>query len=130
MLLPGDANAMALQTQSNEPPSNTVPRLRVSVATPDAPVVEYQFEGPFRIGREDSCEICIKNEYVSRKHADISFENGQWWIKDLNSSNGLYLGEQRTPGVAIENGTTIRLGISGPGLRFEIEKPAPKLSPP
>lgn len=71
------------------------------------------------MGRTHECEVCIKNEYVSRVHAEAVFENGGWWVRDLNSSNGLYVAGQRLERIPVTGPTTIRLGIAGPELFFE-----------
>lgn len=73
----------------------------------------------FRIGRTDECEVCIPNEYVSRVHAEVVIEDGGWQIRDLNSSNGLYLDGRRVERSVLTRPTTIRLGIEGPELFFE-----------
>ena len=89
------------------------------------------FPGSFRIGRSDACEVIIDNEYVSRIHAEVLFEKGSWWIRDLNSSNGLYLDGHRFERAPIMQPITVRLGIKGPEIFFEpqaqqkTEPPAP-----
>jgi hypothetical protein len=88
--------------------------------------VEQVFEGPFRIGREAGCEICIQNGYVSRIHAEVTYENGQWVAKDLKSSNGLYVNGKRVESVGLGAETPIRLGAEGPEILFAVEViPAP-----
>ncbi len=48
---------------------------------------------PFTIGRED-CDISItKDRHVSRKHAQITFENNDYFIQDLGSSNGTFVND-------------------------------------
>ncbi len=50
---------------------------------------------------------------VSRRHAELSFDGNQWQIKDLNSTNGTALNNQRlTPNVAqpLKNGDQVRVG--------------------
>ncbi|MGD0360703.1 MAG: FHA domain-containing protein [Bryobacteraceae bacterium] len=87
----------------------------------------------FRIGRVEECEVCIKNEYVSRAHAEVVFENGQWWVRDLNSSNGIFVNGERVPGAALGPSTTLRLGVAGPELILEVQpKPSERkpLPPP
>ena len=79
------------------------------------------FTTPFRIGRTDDCEVSINNDYVSRVHAEVFFENGQWQIRDLNSSNGIFVDGQRVEGATISQTLTVRLGIEGPELSFEVE---------
>ena len=55
--------------------------------------LEYDFADSFRIGRLDDCAVCIRDEHVSRAHAEIFFEAGAWCVRDLNSSNGIYVGD-------------------------------------
>src|SRR5215831_14832830 len=77
------------------------------------------FSCPFHIGRADFCEVTIDNEYVSRVHAEVVFNKGNWCIRDLNSSNGLYLNGDRVKQAFIAEPVTIRFGVEGPEIRFE-----------
>ncbi|WP_078411737.1 FHA domain-containing protein [Priestia abyssalis] len=47
-----------------------------------------------RKGKEWEPNISFNNAFVSRQHASIYYENGQYYIKDLNSKHGTYLNEQ------------------------------------
>jgi len=87
---------------------------------------EFHFAKPFRIGREADCEVCIPNEYVSRHHVEVAFENGAWWIVDLNSSNGIFVGDQRFKRISIVQEIAIRLGVQGPSVTLEIARETPK----
>jgi len=84
---------------------------------------EYTFATLFKIGRTDQCELSIRNEYVSRLHASVFFENGEWWLSDLNSSNGVFVGEARVSQVPLKEGAVVRLGILGPELTLRVVKP-------
>src|SRR5215472_10115457 len=77
------------------------------------------FAVPFRIGRAADCEVSIKNDYVSRVHAEVVFEKGAWCIRDLNSSNGLYLDGRRVEEAVIAGPLRIRLGVDGPEISFD-----------
>ncbi len=61
----------------------------------------YITKFPFRIGKmEGVTDHRICNNAVSRKHADILKEQGQYYIIDLDSTNGTYLnGKRIQPGV-------------------------------
>lgn len=51
---------------------------------------------PFRLGKERSyVDFCVEgNPAVSRSHADIRCENGQYWIADNNSKNRTFINDQ------------------------------------
>ena len=56
----------------------------------------YVNKFPFRIGKmEGVTDYRIQNSAVSRKHADIIKEQGQYFVMDLGSTNGTYLGGRR-----------------------------------
>jgi len=57
----------------------------------------FTFSTPFRIGRTDECEVCIKDEHVSRKHVEVAVENGVWVVKDLKSANGILVNGKKLP---------------------------------
>lgn len=44
-----------------------------------------------RIGRDPKSQIVLEDVYVSRHHAFITYEDGQFWIEDLGSKNGTQL---------------------------------------
>src|SRR5258705_6020412 len=100
------------------------PSLIVKVKASGADEKEYRFTAPFRIGRAPDCEVHINNEFISRNHATVDLENGTWRIRDLNSGNGIYVGVQRVAEIPIKDAVTIRLGIHGPELTFNVPKPA------
>ena len=56
------------------------------------------YDGEYVVGREPGCEIQVKTMGVSRRHAQIKVEGDQFWVTDLNSSNGVILdGEKIEP---------------------------------
>ena len=50
---------------------------------------------PFYIGRTESNDIMVKDDHVSGQHAKLCFEEGQFWIEDLESTNGTYVNGER-----------------------------------
>ena len=41
------------------------------------------------IGRRESCDICMRFPDISSLHAQMSFQEGYWRIRDMNSTNGI-----------------------------------------
>jgi pSer/pThr/pTyr-binding forkhead associated (FHA) protein len=68
------------------------------------------------LGREIGDIIFSEDEFMSRRHAQISYRNGRGHIEDLGSSNGTFLRLRGPHGLA--SGDLIRLGDEL--LRFEI----------
>ncbi|RLC13996.1 MAG: hypothetical protein DRI24_14455, partial [Deltaproteobacteria bacterium] len=99
-----------------------VPKLKITIESGLAPVTEFVFTDRFRIGRHSSCQLQIKNKEVSRYHADVFIEDGDWWIQDLQSGNGVFIEDRKIDKLPLTGRTRIHLGISGPSLIFELEK--------
>ena len=57
----------------------------------------------FTIGRDESNELILSDETVSSFHAKIRFHHKQWWVEDMQSTNGTFLNEERiyTPTILV-----------------------------
>lgn len=49
------------------------------------------------LGRRESCDICLRFPNVSNVHAKLIFQDGYWWIQDMNSTNGVKVNGMRVP---------------------------------
>lgn len=65
------------------------------------------------VGRSPDSALVLDDTYSSSRHARFFQAEGAWWIEDLNSTNGTYVGGQRIvatmrlqPGVPIVIGRT------------------------
>ena len=99
--------------------------IRVQVGGHPAP---REFAASARIGRDRACALQVDDDGVSRAHAEIFPLGGQWWVRDLGSSNGTYLDGQRIVEAALPNRGTLRLGADGPTLDFSHAAAAPRQS--
>lgn len=63
------------------------------------------------LGRTAGNDIVIPDGTVSRYHARLSFQGGQWTIEDLKSSNGTWVnGARVTRPMPLKHGDEVRLG--------------------
>jgi hypothetical protein len=68
-------------------------------------------DAPLLIGRGSDAAIRLDDDYVSTRHARIASSGDQWYVEDLGSTNGTYVGSSRiTQATAISLGTQIRIG--------------------
>ena len=63
-------------------------------------------DAPLLIGRGPDAAIRLDDDYVSTRHARVAASDDNWFVEDLGSTNGTYVGAAR-----ITQPTTIRLGI-------------------
>ena len=110
-----------MSTPRQIPGSPAIPML--SVRTDDGRT--FRFSRPFHIGREHDCDVRIEDAHVSRKHVMVSFEDGQWRLRDQQSGNGVFVNGRRVETAAIDKSLTIRLGADGPLVVMEVESPRP-----
>jgi pSer/pThr/pTyr-binding forkhead associated (FHA) protein len=47
------------------------------------------------VGRRESCDICMRFPNISGLHCELSFRDGFWHVKDLNSTNGIKVNGMR-----------------------------------
>ena len=65
--------------------------------TEDGRVVHLALAGsPSEVifGRLPSCTVCLSHDPdASRQHSRLALRDGAWWLEDLGSTNGTFLGE-------------------------------------
>lgn len=63
------------------------------------------------IGRNPECALVLDDEFASGRHARIIRGEDGWYVEDLGSTNGTFLGQYRVGDpVPVETGTSIRIG--------------------
>ena len=68
-------------------------------------------QAPLLIGRGNDAAIRLDDDYVSTRHARIANSGDQWFVEDLGSTNGTYVGTSRiSQATAIQLGTQVRIG--------------------
>ncbi|MFL5327939.1 MAG: FHA domain-containing protein [Gemmataceae bacterium] len=65
---------------------------------------------PLTVGRRESCDIYLDFSNVSGRHCELSFKDGYWSVKDLNSTNGIKVNGRRVDQIALKPGDKIGIG--------------------
>lgn len=74
------------------------------------------------IGRHAHCDLSIMDEALSAQHARISHHHGQWWLEDLNSTNGTFLNDSKlTTSAVVITGDQFKCGNTLFVLHIDIE---------
>jgi pSer/pThr/pTyr-binding forkhead associated (FHA) protein len=47
------------------------------------------------VGRRESCDICMRFPNISGLHCELFYRDGFWYVKDLNSTNGIKVNGMR-----------------------------------
>ena len=67
---------------------------------------------PFEIGRSAGNDLFLDQESISRHHARIAFDGKQYWVSDLNSTNGTFVNDEPVHEKRLGDGDQIRVGRS------------------
>jgi pSer/pThr/pTyr-binding forkhead associated (FHA) protein len=108
--------------------TTTTPKGRAARKVPREVVVT---EGPLRgtrialgqqsilIGRSPESTLVLSDDYASGRHARIFPQDGEWYVEDLESTNGTFVGQQRVASspVKLVVGSTMRIGTTVLELR-------------
>ena len=62
------------------------------------------------MGRAPTCDLVIRDEKISRRHATIFREGARWWVFDMGSANGTKLNGVDVVKEALKDGDVISLG--------------------
>jgi pSer/pThr/pTyr-binding forkhead associated (FHA) protein len=114
------------QRQAERQSQRAKPARRPRGAPTHVLVVEGANEGesvsldgaPILIGRGADAAIRLDDDYVSTRHARIASSGDQWFVEDLGSTNGTYLGSHRlTQPTTVQVGSRVRIGKTTLELR-------------
>jgi pSer/pThr/pTyr-binding forkhead associated (FHA) protein len=73
--------------------------------------LELVRDRPLTLGRGAQCDVLVRHDTVSRRHAEIRREGGACYVSDLGSSNGTWIDGRRVDAPQrIRRGDQILLG--------------------
>jgi pSer/pThr/pTyr-binding forkhead associated (FHA) protein len=47
------------------------------------------------IGRDPACECPVEDNAISARHARLAYHHNQWWLEDLDSTNGTLINQDK-----------------------------------
>jgi pSer/pThr/pTyr-binding forkhead associated (FHA) protein len=64
------------------------------------------------LGRREDCDVILPyDSQVSRQHTSLFMKDSRWYVQDLGSRNGTFIGKQKIEGaVLLEPGQMFRMG--------------------
>ena len=65
------------------------------------------------VGADASCDVVVDDEKMSRRHVELHVQReGGVQVRDLDSTNGVYLGSARVPSTLVPVGSSVRCGAT------------------
>ena len=93
-----------------------------------APGAALALESTSTLGRVGGNTVVIDDPHTSARHAELRFARGQWWLRDLGSSNGTLLNDDPVRAVVgVRSGDVIQCGRVR--FRFVTSFPVPRVEP-
>jgi pSer/pThr/pTyr-binding forkhead associated (FHA) protein len=66
--------------------------------------------GRLVLGRSSGCQLVFADDTVSRRHAELRYDEGRWMLRDLGSSNGTWVNGRRVMEAEVAPGDEVQLG--------------------
>jgi len=77
---------------------------------------------PFTVGRLPDRDLILEDVHVSRRHAEIIYDNGGFYVVDMQSRHGTFVNGIRVDRQRLSRHDLIHFGsIDGPRMQFGIE---------
>lgn len=85
-----------LKQQGDRLALQKMPGITLAVILDEGKESLRQFSQPqILIGRDPNCDLAMMDEALSAHHARLTYHHGQWWLEDLNSTNGTFLNREK-----------------------------------
>lgn len=98
-------------------------RVKKPVTSPNQPItliggetngdlMTYQFVvDAIIIGRDPVSDLYLNDSTISAQHCKLTYHHGQWWVEDLQSTNGTYLNQEFvSEPFVVTDGDSLRCG--------------------
>ena len=62
------------------------------------------------LGRDAGCDVVLAAGAVSRRHARLAWQDGEWWVQDCGSANGTLLEGAPVQQAVLSDGAALQIG--------------------
>jgi adenylate cyclase len=73
-------------------------------------------------GRRESCDVCMRFPNISGLHCELSWRDGFWYIKDLNSTNGVKVNGLRVQERLLQPRDEVTIGQRRYVIQYELRE--------
>lgn len=103
---------------ASHPPAASPPHSLVITSGAMQGMVIALGTAPITLGRSNDNTVVLDDDFASGHHARFVPSGGRWYVEDLGSTNGTFIGEQRLSSpVPISPGTAVTVGHTTMELR-------------
>jgi pSer/pThr/pTyr-binding forkhead associated (FHA) protein len=108
-----------------------IPPISLTITQEDqAPEVRRFNQAEVTIGRDPACECPVEDNAISARHARLAYHHNQWWLEDLESTNGTLINQEKLsiPTVVVSGDeffcgkTLFKITLAGDTLRLPERK--------
>jgi len=76
--------------------SQKKPGIQVRARLDNGREIQHRFsQSEVTLGRDPNCDFPILDDAVSAHHVRLAYHHSQWWLEDLMSTNGIFMGKAR-----------------------------------
>ena len=97
----------------------SVQKVQAPLVVQYGPTLRSFKELPVTIGKNPSCDLSLEHPQILDKHAQLFFDQGQYWVKDLTGRNLILIdGQPVNLQGQLNPNSTLSLSPQGPTFRF------------
>lgn len=84
---------------------------KLQIFFPDGSEITHDLpEEKTSVGRISENQLHIPDDSVSSRHAEIIFENANFFVRDLDSTNGTFVNSSKIESAVLKHGDEVRFG--------------------
>ena len=99
------------------------PVAKIVYRSPDGLETDFELDDQNHVGRHPKNNIRLNDREISKEHAVLERRDTEWWLQDLDSSNGTFVNGRRIRETRLTDGDELLLGSMK--LIFQLRSPGP-----